>query len=256
MRWLRHAGLLAEACGAGLLSGAPAAHLSPSYSVAKGWGASLQQALLRTAPACPQQQEAAGGRGAGSGGSGSTDVDPTKGFVRGGYSVRHFPPERIRNFSIVARECCCRSCLLAHEGCLLLVDWRVLGTLLAGAPVGWSTDPLRRLGGPNTAVTGCGFSAPPAAPAACRRGPRQVHPGGPAAGGHWGHCCGAPAVPGQAAGGEGARDHCQGGCWWWVLLLVCACWVALHVYMCFCVAKEFQDKLQMVKGGGGASLSK
>ena len=29
-------------------------------------------------------------------------VDPAKGFVRGGYSVAHFPPDRIRNFSIIA----------------------------------------------------------------------------------------------------------------------------------------------------------
>lgn len=29
-------------------------------------------------------------------------VDPTRGFVRGGYSVSHFPPARIRNFSIIA----------------------------------------------------------------------------------------------------------------------------------------------------------
>lgn len=29
-------------------------------------------------------------------------VDPSKGFVRGGYSVAHFSPDRIRNFSIIA----------------------------------------------------------------------------------------------------------------------------------------------------------
>ena len=29
-------------------------------------------------------------------------LDPGKGFVRGGYDVSSFPPERIRNFSIIA----------------------------------------------------------------------------------------------------------------------------------------------------------
>ena len=29
-------------------------------------------------------------------------VDPPRGFVRGGYTVAHFPPDRIRNFSIIA----------------------------------------------------------------------------------------------------------------------------------------------------------
>jgi hypothetical protein len=32
----------------------------------------------------------------------SRDVDPEQGFVRGGYDVSQFPPERVRNFSIIA----------------------------------------------------------------------------------------------------------------------------------------------------------
>ena len=35
-------------------------------------------------------------------GASAAVVDPTRGFVRGGFTVAHFPPERIRNFSIIA----------------------------------------------------------------------------------------------------------------------------------------------------------
>ena len=41
--------------------------------------------------------------------AGDPGVDPSRGFARGGFSVAHFPPDRIRNFSIIAhvsRGCC------------------------------------------------------------------------------------------------------------------------------------------------------
>lgn len=51
-------------------------------------------------------------------------VDPSKGFVRGGYSVAHFSPDRIRNFSIIAHVGAAR----LPAGCLLLLPL-VLQTL-------------------------------------------------------------------------------------------------------------------------------
>ncbi|GAB4818255.1 hypothetical protein N2152v2_005301 [Parachlorella kessleri] len=97
MHWLRQAGSLVHPPGRWLLAAvealqAPGTHaLSPSYNVNKAWallGALQQQAAFTTSSCQPQAD--------------SSGVDPDKGFVRGGYTVQHFPPERIRNFSIIA----------------------------------------------------------------------------------------------------------------------------------------------------------
>lgn len=109
MGWLRQAGALASIAGArGWLpasceAGGP---LCPSYSVTKSWGRTLgvaaqllQAAGLASGPVETTQQLAAGSV---TSSGGNDKVDPSKGFVRGGYSVAMFPPERVRNFSIIA----------------------------------------------------------------------------------------------------------------------------------------------------------
>ncbi len=103
MRWLRQLSSLAGqagACNRWLLSTAAACEangghcLSPSYNVNKSWALlwALQQQAAFGSRQCAQQAAAAA----------APDADPSKGFLRGGYSVQQFPPERIRNFSIIA----------------------------------------------------------------------------------------------------------------------------------------------------------
>ena len=124
MQWLRHASSLGRRA-AGLQrsggSGAAAATLldavlgpaaeqqpcHPSYDVSKGWAllAALQQQQLQqragftSSGRAAQMEQGGGGGAAGAAPSFDPAVDPSRGFVRGGYSVHHFPPERIRNFS-------------------------------------------------------------------------------------------------------------------------------------------------------------
>ena len=77
-------------------------HLAPAYPVFRGsgvvaWAASslLHQAGFSSNLAPPPPPPPPPGASA-------AVVDPTRGFVRGGYTVAYFPPERIRNFSIIA----------------------------------------------------------------------------------------------------------------------------------------------------------
>ncbi|KIY92157.1 hypothetical protein MNEG_15807, partial [Monoraphidium neglectum] len=63
----------------------------PSSGVGGGW----QQAAAYSGHSDVKRAASDGGSG-----SGSTSAEPL-GFVRGGFKVEDFPPERIRNFSIV-----------------------------------------------------------------------------------------------------------------------------------------------------------
>lgn len=76
----------ATRCGGGAVSAPPLL------------GAAARSQRFAAAAAGSSGAAAGSGSGASTGGSGSGEA---AGFVRGGYSVSDFPPERIRNFSIV-----------------------------------------------------------------------------------------------------------------------------------------------------------
>jgi hypothetical protein len=80
-------------------TGAP----SPAYSVAfrqARW--LLRQACWASSQAAPAEDRPSHSSAAAAAAAADPAVDPARGFVRGGYAVTQFPPERIRNFSIIA----------------------------------------------------------------------------------------------------------------------------------------------------------
>jgi hypothetical protein len=74
----------------------------PAYPVFRNWRASSYSLLLQAGWAS-QPQPAGDGQTVPLPVPAAADpaVDPTRGFVRGGHSVAHFSPDRIRNFSII-----------------------------------------------------------------------------------------------------------------------------------------------------------
>ncbi|KAL4425285.1 hypothetical protein ABPG75_009301 [Micractinium tetrahymenae] len=95
MAWYRSSGGLWKAA---LQVAEWAAPQEPAYSVFRGPWRSATVQMLQRAGWASQAAPAAQGEAA----AVDPAFDPSRGFVRGGYTVAHFPPARIRNFSIIA----------------------------------------------------------------------------------------------------------------------------------------------------------